>query len=574
MGALFFTVLMVAGFSVLSLALDAQTDIVTTQRMVSDIEIKKQQETFGILVSVNGTNLLDVFVNNQGQNPVEISSIWITNKTLPDQPATRYDINYDDAFVPSGFTSDVVLTQTLEIIPDAYDIKVISSLGTIKTVELVVGAGASTSGLRAELITDPPDVIIGQNVTIAMIVTNTGETIIQNVEPDPLSLGGTGSVIANTTHTPLSVNLDRGESVMFSWDYQVTGVSGDDLNFSAIARGDFVTPDDVWTSVVSDTSILREPTDGGTSSTEIIVLNQDLLSRPEIFMIIPGPFGDSDDRGLWGVNVVNPTSQDMKISKITISALNPSDNSFDQFFIAGNCNDIPVPSGGADEWQCHNHNQMTWEPSGSPVVIPPFSVHEFLVKSQPGSIISTSDLHTVLIQTHVYSSSGQFGKGSYGSSMKAGGESVVNVFLSNVYPGTGNDDDIISSISGISSGTTVVFNATLAEFETGGHKIEDEDPPGKATLIINIPKGWTNVVVNESSGFDSVVTSTFPDGSSQMIGIVSNELISGTETMKFRATAPTVTSTQLYVMYMLANGVTDSGWTIGPLGEIVLQVVP
>ena len=40
-GALFFTVLMVSGFSVLSLALDAQTDIVTTQRVVSDIELKK-----------------------------------------------------------------------------------------------------------------------------------------------------------------------------------------------------------------------------------------------------------------------------------------------------------------------------------------------------------------------------------------------------------------------------------------------------------------------------------------------------------------------------------------------------
>ena len=57
-GALFFTVLMVAGFSVLSLALDAQTDIVTTQRVVSDIEIKKQQERFGIAVSTDSNNFL------------------------------------------------------------------------------------------------------------------------------------------------------------------------------------------------------------------------------------------------------------------------------------------------------------------------------------------------------------------------------------------------------------------------------------------------------------------------------------------------------------------------------------
>ena len=107
-GALFFTVLMIAGFSVLSLALDAQTDIVTTQRIVSDIEIKKQQEQFGVLVFTDVNDLLNININNQGQNPVEISSMWITNKTLPDQPAKRYTINYDDAFVPPGFTSNRV----------------------------------------------------------------------------------------------------------------------------------------------------------------------------------------------------------------------------------------------------------------------------------------------------------------------------------------------------------------------------------------------------------------------------------------------------------------------------------
>jgi len=76
-GALFFTILMVAGFSVLSLALDAQTDIVTTQRMVSDIEIKKQQEQFGVLASADENNILNLNINNQGQNPVEISSVCV-----------------------------------------------------------------------------------------------------------------------------------------------------------------------------------------------------------------------------------------------------------------------------------------------------------------------------------------------------------------------------------------------------------------------------------------------------------------------------------------------------------------
>jgi len=159
-GALFFTILMIAGFSVLSLALDAQTDIVTTQRIVSDIEIKKQQEQFGVSAYTYGGNLLNVTVSNQGQNPVEISSIWIVNKTLPDEPATRYAVTYDDAFVPSGLFSNVLFHQALAMTPDTYDIKVISALGSIKTIEFDTSAGSS-NGLRAELITDAPDVIIG-----------------------------------------------------------------------------------------------------------------------------------------------------------------------------------------------------------------------------------------------------------------------------------------------------------------------------------------------------------------------------------------------------------------------------
>ena len=234
-GALLFTVLMIGAFSVLSLALDVQTDIVSTQRIVSDAEIKKQQERFGIAASTDANDLLSISINNLGQNPVEISSIWITNKTLTDQPTKRFDILYNNAFVPSGFTSNILANQSLTLVPDTYDIKVISSYGTIQTIELTTdsgGSGSVTGGLRAEIVTDPPDVIIGQNVTIAMIVTNTGNSLIENVQPDPLifSATGFGSVLDFSSHTPASVDLDSGASVMFTWDYQVTGNSGDQLS--------------------------------------------------------------------------------------------------------------------------------------------------------------------------------------------------------------------------------------------------------------------------------------------------------------------------------------------------------
>jgi len=111
---------MVAGFSVLSLALDAQTDIVTTQRIVSDIELKKQQERFGIAVSTDSDNWLNISVSNLGQNPVGISSFWIINKTLADAPATRYEINYDDSFVTGSSSTQIIPPQLYSMIPDTY----------------------------------------------------------------------------------------------------------------------------------------------------------------------------------------------------------------------------------------------------------------------------------------------------------------------------------------------------------------------------------------------------------------------------------------------------------------------
>ena len=572
-GALFFTVLMIAGFSVLSLALDAQTDIVTTQRIISDIEIKKQQEQFGILASTDGNDILNISINNQGQNPVEISSIWITNKTLSDQPVTRYDINYNDAFIPSGFTNNVLSTQSLEIVPDTYDLKVISTFGTIKTVELVVGAGGSSTGLRAELITDPPDVIIGQTVTIAMIVTNTGEGIIQNVEPDPLSVGGTGSVISASSHTPSSVNLDRGESVMFSWDYQVTGNSGDDLNFSAIARGDSINPDDVFSNVVSDVSILRNPSDGGVDPE---IVSDDLLARPQLFFVIPSSQGKSGDtEALWGINVVNPINAPMEVSKLVITAFAPGGNNNDVLFdrTGNTCNFNPIsPTLGPDtSWSCPSENSLMWQNTANPMIIPANSTSSFLTKVEPGKPSGSTGLESILVQGSVFTTLGSFGKAGYQSTMSDTTTSITNVFLSNA-AGSRLSSDIKSTEIGIPPNDVRTFNVVLADMDLSDTTTINSG----AKLIINVPKGWTEVTVTAHPGFVSSPTvTTFGDTSTQIVGITSNPLgssINPSDVITFTARSPNIADDRLYIMYVLAQGVTSNGFSIGPLAEIVLQV--
>jgi len=567
-GGLIFLILLTSGFSTFYLAMDVQRDTINTQKIISDSIMEKTKEKFSISVSTDqdNNNELGIQVKNLGTNPVELADIWIVNKS-GSFPAKKFEVDYNDAFVPAGYGTNILESKSLFMTTDEYDIKVVSTLGTIEKSELSVGG---FNNLRAQLFAIPPDVRINENVTVTMHVENIGQSSLLNVTPETPTI--TPALTSTLPPDPAAVNLDPGESIFFIWQYEVTGPSaGTDVTFSSSAAATEVgTGYDIDSNTASDKITVREPDDS-----EIIVLTQDLLSKPEIFMVIPGPFGDALDRGLWGVNVVNPTAQLMNVTKITISAINPRDDSFDQFFEEGNCNTLPVPVTAFGSWLCNTHNQMTWNPpSSTPAQIQPFSVMSFLTKARPGDLGSTSDLHTALIQAHVFTSSGEFGKGSYGSSMRASGSSMVNVYLSDVYPGSLGDNDIISTITGIPSGTPVVFNATLAEFETGGHKIEDENPPGKATLIVNIPKGWTNVVVTDFTGFDNVVYNPFTDGSSQLVGKVSAELISGAESFQFSATAPTVSNTRIYVMYMLANGETDSGWNLGPLAEVVLQVVP
>jgi hypothetical protein len=575
-GALFFTVLMIAGFSVLSLALDAQTDIVTTQRIISDIEIKKQQEQFGIIVSTDLDDFLNVSVKNMGQNPVEISSIWITNKTLSNEPVKRFDVNYDDAFIPSGFTLNVVENQILQMIPATYDIKVISSFGTIKTTELDM-TGGGTSGLRAEMITDPPDPVIGKNVTTAMIVTNIGDVPITNVSPNVLSTStsGTGTI---TTSPPVPsgvATLNTGASVMFTWDSQVTGDSGDVLSFLSSATGD----GPVISNTVSDTSLLRLAGEGG-GNNDPDILTDELLARPQLFFIIPSSQGESGDtEALWGINVVNPVDAPMEVSKLVITAFAPGANSADKLFnrVGGNCDFNPIaPVLGPDSnWSCPSNNAIMWK-STIPESIPANSTKSFLTKIDPGSPSGNDGLESIIVQGSVFTTLGSFGKSGYQTTMSESTASVVNVFLATDLVGDPRvSSKIEASRINIVPNNLETFHAVFADMDSATTEIESN-----AKFIINVPKEWTDVDVTAWNGFPVKPSiQQFGDTSHQIVGTTNVRFGDTTSadsvrTITFNARAPDVAADELYVMYILAQGTTTHAtpFTIGPTAEIVLQV--
>lgn len=193
--------------------------------------------------------------------------------------------------------------------------------------------------------------------------------------------------------------------------------------------------------------------------------------------------------------------------------------------------------------------------------------------SSSGSLANANDnLQTIVIQTNVFTTLGQFGKSGYGSSMRNAGSSVPNVYLSKI-PDSTASVNIMSDLTNIKSGSFVTVNATIADFDSGTtNKISSG-----SRLIINIPKGWTNVSILSSNGFSTPTYQTFGDTSSQIVGVLNTDITGASGTAKsiqFRVQAPSISDTQMYVMYVLADGDVNNQFPIGPIAEAVLQVTP
>ena len=147
--------LMVSTFSVLAIALNTQTEIVTTSRDVSDRLLEQQQEDY-VLNSAQQPpgGFLEIDVTNLGQNTAEMFTVVMTNKTDAGEPTRTFDIPSGTSFLVPGDNAptDIVSTSFLKMdipglgLQEEYDFKVISSLGTIKTVSIVCDGDALLCG--------------------------------------------------------------------------------------------------------------------------------------------------------------------------------------------------------------------------------------------------------------------------------------------------------------------------------------------------------------------------------------------------------------------------------------------
>jgi hypothetical protein len=649
-GALLFVVLMVSAFSMFGLTLQYQGEMAQTARIVASAELAQQQEDYKINIYTDSNQLLTVDVNNVEQNVVEIFSLVITNKTgvaaaAAGYPVNIHDIPSDASFVTPGETANVVsatpLTLALAANPgdiELYNFKVISSLGTIKTQSVscddtACGAIASAGGgLTATLFLDGPNAINTKTSTVIMFVTNTSPVAITNVQPTAgfspvfcddlwtVDVSGTTQTLFTEDVSPCVVSpsspitLDPHGTALFKWDGVIAGDIDAVFTFCSAVSGDH--PDDgpITSGGPScDSVTVIDPNDcnGCGPPGDEDPLDEKFITRPELFLTIPSPFGESPngqpDRALWGANVVNPTDTTMYIHKITITAFPPASNdNFDVIEPGGNTGheclpqDIspgngtvpsllppfPTAAPAADEagfWSCPGSNTIMWRNYDNPIELSPQSTYPFMVKLMGKDPVS-KNAESVLVDSTVYTTSGAFGKGNYQTTTYDDGM-YANIFATSDWTDPLNFDKWISSVSDIPSGFEQEFTVVLTDFDS------DLETHINATskVIINVPRAFTLVdtIMTESSGFlvedngppelDEPSITIHPDGTTQIIATLENDLGDSADEvaiLSFKATAPIVPTQKLMVMYVLANGIGTNNNSVGPLTEIILVVVP
>lgn len=566
-GGLIFTILMLGTFSALSLALDFQTELVDVQQSVADKGIKKTRESFSISAITDENNLLNLYVGNNGQNPLEITSVWILNKTDPSKTATMYETNHDESYVPAGHSTKILKSSPVNLNSGEYEIKVVSALGNIEKTALQVNETGATELLRTDIFMVPPEILTGQNATLAMLVTNIGDMEILNVTASVPTITPSNAVKEPLPENTEMVSLKPKDSKLFKWDYKFNGTSGTLVTFTNNASG-ILQDKTVFSNTASD-SIILSKAGSGDGSEDTIVIKDELFAKPETFMVIPSPFGDSEDsQGLWGVNVANPTNKTMTVSKITISILYPGANDNNMFLDAG----CPVteifPTDG--NWSCPNQNQLVWQNLTNPITIPPLSVTSFLAKAEPDRVTgATEGLDTAVVHAGIFTTLGAFGKTQYETSITKTGDVIANVYLSDEKDSI-DPTKMRGSRTNIPAGSIQTFNILLADLAVENNTMQDG-----TQLIINIPKEWEFIQIVDNTGFSEPLTiNEFPDGSSQIIGSLQSPLDNAGKTIQFEAKAPSPSSEKMYVMHVLANGETSSGRPVGPVAEIVLQVDP
>jgi hypothetical protein len=513
-------------------------------------------------------------VSNLGGAASYLRTLYIVNETSKQQ--YKYDI--DLAVDGRNSARNIGQSSPAIVIKNNtdYSIRVISQSGTTASTRITPVSGAA---LPMSLYLIPPTVVPGNNVTVLFAVTNnlTDGFLAQNLKLKlqyTLSCGAGCSMQQMSAPPSNDTMIGKGNTMLYKWVFKTSNIPDEShITFNASLVGA------KQGNYVIEKAFVKKIDEVQTATSTLQVIFTSLVQKPDIFLILPSTWGESSDEGLWGVVIANPVNSTMKVSRIVLNMYSSKSTAGGVQLVnsgpGSSCSDgiTPIYPSTSSEWTCPHENMVEWKDVANPEVIKDYEAKSFLFRLDPGDVGDPEAAFTVTVT--VFTDFGQFTKAGYAVGIDNGNHPLVNVYMTNTTNTSQavNNARMLGHKINITSGSYVRLNLTIADLDSSTTSYIKSG----SNLTINIPQGFSKVNVTSYSGFSLPVKRNFYDGSTQVTAAL-NEHVGNIPTeakiIQIEAFAPSVTSKKIYIMYVLADGETQNNFSVGPVGEIVLQVIP
>ncbi len=193
----------------------------------------RDREQFEISSVSRDNNKFNITIQNTGELPINITRLWIQNKTDPSWGTSKFDVNKN---VSPGQT----LTKIGQNLPltalttQGYDIRLTTERGNAK--EFLVNS-VSQEPVYLQLFALPDDLPTGYTTTLLFAVTNnmSNNGVLTNFQPNlvvTVAVGASATLLSGPEPTIYSL-LEKGDTAYFQWTYRITGSNGQQVNFEA-----------------------------------------------------------------------------------------------------------------------------------------------------------------------------------------------------------------------------------------------------------------------------------------------------------------------------------------------------
>jgi hypothetical protein len=218
-GAVFVMLILLSGFTFYALYLSTADHYNKTLESMGESDWNRSREKLVIKeVKITGTNNLNVTVENQGTVQSHLISMGIFNKTAAPEDQGYYSL---DEFVNPAETRSIVSNFSV-VRGKKYVIQLATELGN--TIENKFYP-ASEVRCTLTLVTAPPTVYLGNNITVLLAVTN-NDTEVDTIQNITVDLQSTPPGLVSDKGQPSTLTVESlriGESAFFKWVYDTLG---------------------------------------------------------------------------------------------------------------------------------------------------------------------------------------------------------------------------------------------------------------------------------------------------------------------------------------------------------------